>query len=351
MSEGEGLPCAFDAGGQTMQGICCNGTCVDERTDPLNCVVCGNACPSGSFCDYRNARGCPVTTCVGAPAESACVLDAGVMGYCCGDVCADEENDPKRCGRCGVACPTGAACWYGNCRWSDGGFFGCDADPSGCPAGTRCAGSDCRTVACTFDGEQCAFGSREGRCCGGRCTDLLHDPENCGGCGKGAKNGVCLEGNAFPIPYDAGIPEPCLGAFGWGHDGPYCDDPDCSCIQGVPVTECVTLPLCVLGDAGPALCCNVGATGGTCTDALNDRMNCGACGVVCPTGQTCKNGVCSGTSAACGPGPAGGFCNLDAGFEYRCCPGGGCTNTLTDPANCGGCGNICDGGCVAGSCT
>jgi hypothetical protein len=279
------------------------------------------------------------------------VLDGGVTGQCCGDVCLDEVNDPTACGRCGIVCSPAEVCQGWSCRRADGGY-GCDVDPSACPAGTRCAGNFCRSIACSVDGEQCAFGSQAGVCCGGRCTDPLHDPENCGGCGFGSKNGLCLEGHAFPIPYDAGIGEPCVGAFGTGHYGPYCDDPDCSCIQGVPPgIGCVTLPLCVLGDAGPALCCNVGDNGGTCTDALNDRTNCGACGVVCPAGQTCQRGVCTGTSAACGPGHAGGFCNLDAGFEYLCCPGGGCTNTLNDPANCGGCGNVCDGGCVAGSCT
>ncbi|MHB8418432.1 MAG: hypothetical protein ACYDCL_10180 [Myxococcales bacterium] len=350
-AEAEGLPCAFDAGAAVGSGICCGGACVDEGTDPHNCGVCGNACPAGSFCDLTYGRGCPLTSCAGAAAEAPCVLDAGVVGACCGGACVDENGNPAACGGCGIACIPGESC-LGICRGPDAGTVGCDVDPGACPAGTRCSGNRCLALGCGADGQLCAFGAVPGECCGGRCTDPLHDPANCGACGFGSPGGVCLEGNAFPIPYDAGTGDhPCIGGFGWGHDGPYCDDPGCACIQGLPAgLPCITLPLCVLGDGGPALCCDVGPGGGSCLDVLDDPRNCGACGVVCPSGQACSNGVCSGTAAACGPGHTGGFCNLDAGPGYLCCPGGGCTNTLADPANCGACGVVCDGGCVAGSC-
>jgi len=46
------------------------------------------------------------------------------------------------------------------------------------------------------------------------------------------------------------------------------------------------------------------------------------------------------------------FCNLDAGSSFVCCPAAGCTDTGTDPNNCGSCGFQCPPGfsCVAGSC-
>jgi hypothetical protein len=111
------------------------------------------------------------------------------------------------------------------------------------------------------------------------------------------------------------------------------------------------MPLCVLGDGGAALCCDVGPDGGTCTDVLNDPRNCGACGVACPGGQTCASGICSGTDPSCGPGHVESFCNVAAGASFLCCPGGACTDTLSDPNNCGACGVVCDGGCAAGKCS
>jgi hypothetical protein len=62
--------------------------------------------------------------------------------------------------------------------------------------------------------------------------------------------------------------------------------------------------------------------GETCVNVMNDPKNCGACGIVCPTG-TCNDGQC-----ACNPGLT------------WCSPV--CTNTNTDPNNCGSCGTVCD---------
>lgn len=78
--------------------------------------------------------------------------------------------------------------------------------------------------------------------------------------------------------------------------------------------------------------------GGTCTDLLVDRQNCGACGTVCNAGFECVEGSC-----VCPEG------------ETPC--GGVCTRLPIDPRNCGACGNICgagevciDGACAPGSC-
>jgi hypothetical protein len=91
---------------------------------------------------------------------------------------------------------------------------------------------------------------------------------------------------------------------------------------------------------------------GSCSDLANDPLNCGGFGFVCPAGQTCTKGVCSGTPPECGIGRIGAYCNSDAGLSYLCCPGIGCTDTDTDPANCGGCNIACGLGqsCAAGAC-
>jgi hypothetical protein len=53
--------------------------------------------------------------------------------------------------------------------------------------------------------------------------------------------------------------------------------------------------------------------------------------MTCGTGEICSGGTC-----VCGaPG-------------YQDC--GGCTNTDSDPNNCGSCGHFCSGGCVSGQC-
>jgi hypothetical protein len=45
--------------------------------------------------------------------------------------------------------------------------------------------------------------------------------------------------------------------------------------------------------------------GTTCVDTSNDVTNCGGCGHVCPTGETCTNGQCAATCTR-----PGGPCDL-----------------------------------------
>jgi len=74
--------------------------------------------------------------------------------------------------------------------------------------------------------------------------------------------------------------------------------------------------------------------GSTCVNIRNDESNCGGCGRVCLSGQTCTNGAC-----AC---PAG---------QVVC--SGVCVNLLSNPNNCGGCGKQCTASgqiCQQGAC-
>jgi hypothetical protein len=86
------------------------------------------------------------------------------------------------------------------------------------------------------------------------------------------------------------------------------------------------------------LSCGSGLTdcGGLCRDLAIDEMNCGACGNLCGSGETCVSGTCM---IVCAPG------------QTLC--GTTCTNTDNDPANCGACGTACSASeaCVMGSCT
>ena len=81
-------------------------------------------------------------------------------------------------------------------------------------------------------------------------TDTAHDPNNCGGCGN-----VCQT-----VP----------------HAKPGCSAKTCA------VGGC---------DPGFEDCDRMYSTGCE-TNLLTNDLNCGACGHVCPTGQTCQNGTC-----------------------------------------------------------
>lgn len=105
------------------------------------------------------------------------------------------------------------------------------------------------------------------------------------------------------------------------------------------LTNSSTEPVTFVSEAFPPGCCpGDPATdhklrcGETCVDYLTDPSNCGACGNVCGDGTCCSNGSCV---SVC---PAGQiFCN------------GVCVDPQNDPSNCGACGNTCaEGSCCSG---
>jgi hypothetical protein len=92
---------------------------------------------------------------------------------------------------------------------------------------------------------------------------------------------------------------------------------------------------CSAATAGGTCGCSSGLTlcSGSCVNLSTDVNNCGSCGHLCASGQTCTSGVCS-----CPSGQT--LCS------------GTCVNLSTDPQNCGSCGHACAGGeaCTAGAC-
>ena len=73
--------------------------------------------------------------------------------------------------------------------------------------------------------------------------------------------------------------------------------------------------------------------GDGCIDPAADKLNCGACGIACATGQVCSNSACQ--------------CQADS----QLC-GGACVVTASDAKHCGTCDHACATGqvCEAGQC-
>ena len=171
-SSGASAGSAGAAGAACTTGKMCGTACVDTNTDPMNCGMCGKACPTSD-----NAK----ATCVGGSCELSC--NAGYAA-CDGKVANGckvvTSGDANNCGVCGHVCPSG---------------------PNGKPA---CAASSC-TFACNTPYQDC-----DGMPGNGCEANTQTDPTNCGTCGKmcvgGCVMGACqcagTSAAAQPIPLD-----------------------------------------------------------------------------------------------------------------------------------------------------
>lgn len=147
--------------------------CVDPRTDPRSCGVCGvrcsGACVDGSCC---------------AAGTRACEVDGSLA-------CVDVERETEHCGECGVVCGAGERCIDGACCATacevDGAprCMDLDTDERHCGACESPCDGECRGGLC------CAEGSEW---CDGTCVDVRVDAENCGGCGNRCVDGICRDG-------------------------------------------------------------------------------------------------------------------------------------------------------------
>ena len=120
---------------------------------------------------------------------------------------------------------------------------------TGCTNGICNGGGVCAPAACTLPNTACSATT---------CVDLTTDPMNCGGCAQA-----------------------CSGA----NDNP-------SCAAGVCTSTC---------SVGFANCTNTLRTNGCNVSLTTDPMNCGGCGKLCGSAQTCINGTCASPLAATCP--------------------------------------------------
>lgn len=115
------------------------------------------------------------------------------------------------------------------------------------------------------------------------------------------------------------------------------------------VPSLAVLAACGGGSGGKDAGTNCDATqiecSGSCVNSLSDPLNCGACGNACGTGTQCLSGVCSAT---CGDGVAGGGEGCDDGNTTA---GDGCDATCEVEMGwaCMGAPSVCTPGCGDGA--
>lgn len=285
-----------------------NGCEANFSTDSANCGACSKACAQGQVCG-----------------NGQCGMTCQQPLLLCQNACIDPRSDPANCSGCGQTCPmiahgapgcTGSVCGVGSCG---AGFGDCDKNPANgcetnllgdlancgacgkaCPkpnnADAACAGGLCGIGAC-----QGGFGDCDKNSANGCETALLGDLANCGQCGV-----IC--------PNVANGSRVCAGGA--------CGIGGCNANFGN---------------------CDGSAQNGCEANFLVDASNCGKCGMVCPP-------VANG-----GPGCAAGACGVGAcNNNFGDCDQkafNGCEADLqSDAANCGKCGNPCQGSCVKGAC-
>ncbi len=270
---------------------------------------------------------------------------------------------------CTPACATGYVCTAGTCVPSGNGPDMAMGDAGGGACQPACGGllpkcnASGHCVGCLSDGDcpngkfcdiksdtmaTCAIGCTTddrcggGKCCNMRCVDVNSDPANCGTCGKACAGAhaqaACVGGQCAQGACDTGWGD-CDGNAGNGCEtNLHVDANNCAaCGQQCAIKNAVNacadgcyIAACNFGFDD----CNQDPKDGCEQSVLTDPNNCGGCGQSCgalPNATaSCTNGNC--VLGKCTAGFAD--CNKN--------PQDGCESSLaTDPMNCGACGNVC----------
>jgi hypothetical protein len=295
--------CLACSDGYTYQnGACVTSSCTDVCTNH-GATRCSPANPKQQQTCSQQFNGCfnwSVPQDCGS--KQACAVD-GNAGVCQALTCVPGI------GVCAAAQPVSSApVSAGTCAASGNSCYACSPGTTYCAATNTCVtnqtdSSNCGTCGHACTGQTCA----NGQCVTSSCTPTKTCADYTGQCGTGFSDG-------------------CANVLTCG---------------------------CAAGNA-----CAVSTGQGTCTTSSscnganlqNDAKNCGTCGNLCPTGQTCAAGKCSGSSTCHGAnlqtdaqncGTCGHACATGQGCVAGQCSTS-CSAMESDPNNCGKCGNKCD---------
>lgn len=235
----------------TIHTIACTDSNISEpgrwffqiRGGAVLCPEAGEACDTGD----DGVCGIGRTRCVGAGTECVAAVEPSAERCNAVDDDCDGQTDEGE-----GLCPDGGVCDRGVCVFgcSEIGCLGVDeaCEDVTCDEGLRCIGGEC-VEAC--EGVVCPTGAE---CRGGRCVEACANIgcDECSVCQDGVCEVKCTDDDA------CGAGKACL--------------PDGRCVE----SACATVSC----DAGSF--CEAGA----CKDACD--------GAVCPTGETCVRGACTG---------------------------------------------------------
>jgi len=304
-------------------------------------------------------RLCWLSAIAGLSCSTAPAVDCNpqcAAGYHCdnGACLQDSTGTDGSMGDGGGACAQACSGLTPHCN-AGGHCVGCTSDMQ-CPQGHYCkvqsdTVANC-TIGCMSD-DRCGGGTM--KCCNMQCVDSGSDPLNCGQCGKACSgmhqsatcnNGVCAGGACDPGWGDCDG-NPANGCEANLHvDSNNCTACGMKCALTNSVVGCADgcyIAACQFGWAD----CNNNEMDGCETSVLSDPQNCGGCG------QPCK-GLPNATANCSAGNCILGNCNMG----YANCDGNpmnGCESNLSyDPKNCGKCGNVCPmnlPGCNMGQCS
>jgi hypothetical protein len=353
----DGRPACQDSGGQL---VCCDGCSSCDGNGrgcrpgacrrPQSCTGGQCVCPPGNqlcgatCCDPATGMTCVDGACRCADDRPAC-QDANGLAVCCngcstcnpraGRCVTDACQHPQTCSgnqcvcppqlqKCGVHCcdlALGMSCIDGMCRCADGrpACANAKGDSICCDGCSSCAGNGggCRPGACR----------KPQHCSGGQCV-CPSGLQTCGGdCCDPAKGMTCVDGACHCQDGRPACSDP--------HGGLVCCNECSTCSDnghGCQAGACVS----------PAAC-----RGGQCV-CPGDTTDCGTTCCSPANCETCANGSCARTCAACEVCDGRGHCVSACGHGLVCRQGNCVCADGRPPCNgrcCGGC-----DACTAGNC-
>ncbi len=191
----------------------CSSTCTNTQTDPLNCSMCGSACPV--------VTGGGNATCSGGTCGVSCESGEHQCGTT--TMCA-LDTDITHCGATCVACTaptggsvscTGGACVQA-CPGSDSVCAGTCVDTTTNPSYCGSCSTTCSAPKSACSGSACVCPATTPTFCSSSntCVNTNSDAANCGSCGHSCQGGACTGGVCQPTAiYTKGTFESVAGLY------------------------------------------------------------------------------------------------------------------------------------------